>query len=176
MPPFPHLLRHALQRCPDKAPDSGKWVHEIKFDGYRIQAELDRGKVKLLTRKGLNWTSKFPTVAAAIAKLPAKSALIDGEVVVEGDDGLSSFSLLQQDLKASRHDRMVLYAFDLMHLDGADLKQLPLVSRKDALAKLLKRQPARGALRLSESLTEAGSTLLRHACKMGSGRHCVESR
>src|SRR6476660_7236501 len=150
-----------------KAPDSGKWVHEIKFDGYRIQARLDRGKVKLLTRKGLNWTSKFPTVAAAIAKLPAKSALIDGEVVVEGDDGLSSFSLLQQDLKASRHDRMVLYGFDLMHLDGADLKSLPLVSRKDALAKLFKREPARGVLRLSESLTEAGSTLLRHACKMG---------
>ena len=77
--PFPHLLRQALQRYLTKPPDSGKWVHEIKFDGYRIQARLDRGKVKLLTRKGLNWTSKFPKVAAAIAKLPAKSALIDGE-------------------------------------------------------------------------------------------------
>ena len=164
---LPAFVAPCLATLSSKAPDSGKWVHEIKFDGYRIQARLDRGKVKLLTRKGLNWTSKFPTVAAAIAKLPAKSALIDGEVVVEGDDGLSSFSLLQQDLKASRHDRMVLYGFDLMHLDGADLKSLPLVSRKDALAKLFKREPARGVLRLSESLTEAGSTLLRHACKMG---------
>ena len=90
----------------------------------------------------------------------------DGEVVVEGDDGISSFSLLQQDLKAERHDRMVFYVFDLMYLDGADLKSLPLRARKDALAKLLKRQPARG-LRLSESLTEPGTTLLRHACKMG---------
>ena len=164
---LPAFVAPCLATLSSKAPDSGKWVHEIKFDGYRIQARLDRGKVKLLTRKGLNWTSKFPTVAAAIAKLPAKSALIDGEVVVEGDDGLSSFSLLQQDLKASRHDRTVLYGFDLMHLDGADLKSLPLVSRKDGHAKLFKREPARGVLRLSESLTEAGSTLLRHACKMG---------
>ncbi|MGB8037196.1 MAG: DNA polymerase ligase N-terminal domain-containing protein, partial [Pseudolabrys sp.] len=108
---LPAFVAPSLATLSDKAPDSGKWVHEIKFDGYRIQARLDRGKVKLLTRKGLNWTSKFPTVAAAIAKLPAKSALIDGEVVVEGGDGLSSFSLLQQDLKALRHDRMTLYAF-----------------------------------------------------------------
>ena len=96
-------------------------MHEIKFDGYRMQARLDRGKVKLLTRKGLDWTKKFPTIATAIAKLPVKSALIDGEVVVEGGDGISSFSLLQQDLKASRHDRMVFYVFDLMHLDESDL-------------------------------------------------------
>ena len=128
---------------------------------------LDRGKVKLLTRKGLDWTKKFPTIADAVAKLPVRSALIDGEVVVEGDDGISSFSLLQQDLKAERHDRMVFYVFDLMYLEGADLKSLPLGARKDALAKLLKRQPARGPLRLSESLTEPGTTLLRHACKMG---------
>jgi len=164
---LPAFVAPCLATLTDKAPDSAGWVHEIKFDGYRIQARLDHGKVKLLTRKGLDWTKKFPTVAAAVAKLPAKSALIDGEIVVEGPDGLSSFSLLQQDLKASRHDRMAYYAFDLIHLDGADLKPLPLGSRKDALAKLLKREPIRGPLRLSESLTEAGTTLLRHACKMG---------
>ena len=173
---LPAFVAPCLATLSDKAPDSGKWVHEIKFDGYRIQARLDRGKVKLLTRKGLNWTSKFPTVAAAIAKLPAKNALIDGEVVVEGDDGLSSFSLLQQDLKASRHDRMTLYAFDLMHLDGTDLKQLPLVARKEALAKLLKRQPARGPLRLSESFSEDGLNTASARLQNGIGRHCVESR
>jgi len=164
---LPAFVAPCLATLSDKAPDSDKWVHEIKFDGYRIQARLDRGKVKLFTRKGLDWTKKFPTIAAAIAKLPAESALIDGELVAEGGDGISSFSLLQQDLKAARHDRMALYVFDLMHLDGADLKQLPLVSRKDALARLLKRQPAPGPLRLSESLIEPGTTLLRHACKMG---------
>jgi bifunctional non-homologous end joining protein LigD len=164
LPPF---VPPCLAALSDKAPNSKAWVHEIKFDGYRIQARLDSGRVKLLTRKGLDWTKKFPTVAAAVAKLPADTALIDGEVVVEGPDGLSSFSLLQQDLKEARHDRMAFYAFDLMYLDGMDLKPLPLRTRKDALAKLVKRQPIRGPLRVSESLTDAGPTLLRHACKMG---------
>jgi bifunctional non-homologous end joining protein LigD len=164
---LPAFVPPCLATLADRAPDSDIWVHEIKFDGYRIQARLERGKVNLLTRKGLGWAKKFPTIAAAVARLPAKSALIDGEVVVEGTDGISSFSLLQQDLKAERYDRMVFYAFDLMHLDGADLRPLPLVARKDALAKLLKRQTALGPLRVSESLTEAGTTLLRHACKMG---------
>jgi len=164
---LPNFVAPCLATLSDKPTDSDNWVHEIKFDGYRIQARLDKGKAKLLTRKGLDWTKKFPTIAATIAKLPAKNAMIDGELVTEGSDGISSFSLLQQDLKETRHDRMVFYAFDLLYLDGIDLRPLPLVSRKDALARLLKRQPPRGPLRMSESLTEPGSILLRHACKMG---------
>jgi len=164
---LPAFVTPCLASLADKAPDSGNWVHEIKFDGYRVQARLELGKVKLLTRKGLDWTKKFPTVAAAVAKLPARTALIDGELVAEGPDGISSFSLLQQDLKASRHDRIVYYAFDLLHLDGADLKPLPLVARKDALAALVNGQSGRTTLRFSESLTEPGTVLLRHACKMG---------
>ncbi len=164
---LPSFVEPCLATLSEKAPDSDNWIHEIKFDGYRIQARLDQGKVKLLTRKGLDWTKKFPTVAAAIAKLPARTALIDGELVSEGADGVSSFSLLQQDLKAGRHDRMVFYLFDLMHLDGNDLKPLPLQARKAALAKLLARQPKHDVLRLSESLAEPGPTLLKHACKLG---------
>jgi bifunctional non-homologous end joining protein LigD len=163
----PAFVPPCLATLSDKAPDQGNWVHEIKFDGYRIQARLDHGKVTLLTRKGLDWTEKFPPVTKAIAKLPAKTALIDGEVVAEGDDGHSSFSLLQQDLKSGRHDRMVYYAFDLLHLNDTDLMALPLDKRKAALAKLLNRQPDHGSLRLSESLTGLGTTLLRHACKLG---------
>ena len=83
-PRLPAFVAPCLATLADKAPDSNNWVHEIKFDGYRIQARLDRGKVKLLTRKGLDWTKKFPTIAAAVAKLPAKTALIDGELVAEG--------------------------------------------------------------------------------------------
>jgi bifunctional non-homologous end joining protein LigD len=165
--PLPDFVKPYLATLAEKAPDSDNWIHEIKFDGYRLQARLDGGKVELLTRKGLDWTGKFPTIAAAIAKLPAESALIDGELVVEGDDGVSSFFLLQQDLKAGRHDRMVFYEFDLMHLDGGDLRPLPLHARKAALAKLLRRATAGGPLRLSESLTELGSVLLKHACKLG---------
>ena len=164
---LPAFVAPCLATLADKAPDNNNWVHEIKFDGYRIQARLDRGKVKLFTRKGLDWTKHFATIAAAIAKLPASTALIDGELVAEGPDGLSSFSLLQQDLKAGRHDRMAFYAFDLLHLDGADLKPLPLVTRKEALAALVNGRSSRETIRLSESLTEPGTILLRHACKMG---------
>ena len=88
---LPAFVAPSLATLADKAPESDNWIHEIKFDGYRIQARLDGGKVKLLTRRGLDWTRKFPTIAEAIAKLPAKTALIDGELVVEGDDGISSF-------------------------------------------------------------------------------------
>ena len=162
---LPAFVPPCLASLSDSPPDQGNWVHELKFDGYRIQARLDHGKATLLTRKGLDWTKKFSTLAKAIAKLPAKTALIDGELVVEGDDGISSFSLLQQDLKNDRHDRMKFYAFDLLHLDGTNLADLPLTRRKVALARLLHRQP--DPLRFSESLTEPGTTLLRHACKLG---------
>jgi bifunctional non-homologous end joining protein LigD len=166
-PAMPAFVPPCLATLSDKPPELGNWVHEIKFDGYRIQARLKGGRVTLRTRKGLDWTEKFPTVAAAVAKLPAKSALIDGEIVAEEADGTSSFSLLQQDLKSERHDRTRFYVFDLLHLDGADLMPLPLKARKAALARLLIRQSGHGRLRLSESLTEPGATLLRHACKLG---------
>jgi len=162
---LPAFVPPALATLVEKVPSGDRWIHEIKFDGYRIQARLDRGKIKLLTRKGLDWTKKFPTVAAAVAKLPAMAALIDGELVSEDKDGISRFSLLQQDLKESRHDRMVLYAFDLLHLDGHDLRPLPLTARKAALEKLLGKR--REALRFSESLTEPGPSLFDHACAMG---------
>jgi len=164
---LPAFLEPCLATLADKAPDSANWIHEIKLDGYRLQARLDRGKVKLLTRRGLDWTTKFPTIAKAVAGLPADAALIDGELVVEGEDGVSNFSLLQQDLKAGRHDRMVYYVFDLMHLDGADLRDLPLQERKARLQRLLTKQPKRGPLRLSESIEEPGPVLLKHACKLG---------
>ena len=124
-------------------------MHEIKFDGYRIQARLDRGKVRLLTRKGLDWTGKFPNVAAAIAKLPARTALIDGEVVIEDAGGVSSFSGLQAALKAGERKRFVYYVFDLLHLDGRDLTELPLIERKAELERLVGKAQ-RGTIRYSE--------------------------
>ena len=164
---LPDFVKPCLATLAEKAPDSDNWLHEIKFDGYRIQPRLERGKVKLLTRRGLDWTDKFPSIAAAIAKLPAKSALIDGELVVEGEDGISSFSLLQQELKRGRDERMLFYVFDLMHHDGADLRPQPLHARKAALARLLARLPARLPLRLSESIAERGTVLFKYACKTG---------
>jgi bifunctional non-homologous end joining protein LigD len=164
---LPDFVAPSLATLADTAPERGNWIHEIKFDGYRIQARLDGGKVKLLTRRGLDWTRKFPTIAEAIAKLPAQTALIDGELVVEGGDGISNFSLLQEDLKNGRHDRMVFYMFDLMHLNGEDLRPMPLDARKQTLARLLAKTVRHGPLRLSESLDEPGPVLLKHACKLG---------
>lgn len=164
--PLPTFVAPCLATLVDSAPDGSNWIHEIKFDGYRIQARLDRGNVRLLTRKGLDWSDRFPKVARAVGNLKATTALIDGEIVSEDEDGISRFSLLQQDLKAGRHDRMVFYAFDLLHLDGADLKMQPVGDRKAALAKLVGRRKS-GVLRFSESLSERGPTLLARACKMG---------
>ena len=164
--PLPDFVKPCLATLADKAPDSGNWIHEIKFDGYRLQARLDHGRVTLLTRNGLDWTTKFPTLAKAVAALKANQALIDGELVVEDPEGVSSFSLLQQELKSGRQDRLVFYAFDLLHLDGADLRKQTLLERKDALAALLKGAPSGGAIRLSESIDETGSVLLKHACRM----------
>jgi bifunctional non-homologous end joining protein LigD len=164
LPPF---VVPELATLADKAPDSGNWICEIKFDGYRIQARLDDGRAKLLTRKGLDWTDKFPTIAAAVTKLPAQTALIDGDLVAEADNGVSNFSLLQEDLKRKHYGRMVLYVFDLMHLDGEDLRALPLTERKRRLGLLVARQPKNSPLRFSESFSEKGSVLLKSACKLG---------
>ena len=135
--PLPDFVPPSLATLRPTAPSGEGWVHEIKFDGYRIQARLDRGKVRLLTRKGLDWTGKFPNVAEAIAKLPARTALIDGEVVIEDAGGVSSFSGLQAALKAGERKRFVYYVFDLLHLDGRDLTELPLVERKAGLERLV---------------------------------------
>jgi bifunctional non-homologous end joining protein LigD len=164
---LPAFVAPCLATLADKPPDTDNWVHEIKFDGYRMQARVDRGKIRLLTRKGLDWTSKFPVIASSLANLPVDNALVDGEIVSEESNGISSFSLLQQDLKSGRNDRMVFYVFDLLHLDGADLRPLPLTARKATLSSLVEDLPERGPIRLSESLSERGTTLLRHACKLG---------
>ena len=132
---LPDFVPPSLATLHSAAPRGAEWLHEIKYDGYRIQARLDHGKVRLLTRKNLDWTHRFKPIAAAVAALPAETALLDGELVVEDDKGISSFSLLQTDLKDGRGDRLVYYVFDLLHLDGRDLTGEPLVARKaDAAA------------------------------------------
>lgn len=163
--PLPHFLAPSLATLRATAPEGDGWVHEIKFDGYRMQARLDRGEVRLLTRKGLDWTGKFPNVAAAVAALPARTALIDGEVVVETEAGVSSFSGLQAALKAGERERFIYYVFDLLHLDGRDLTGLPLIERKAELARLIGKARG-GAVVYSEHFEGSGEVVLRHACQM----------
>jgi bifunctional non-homologous end joining protein LigD len=157
-----------------KKPPVGEWLHEIKFDGYRIQAICRKERVRLLTRKGLDWTNRFPRIAAALESLPVVNALIDGEAVYETADGLSDFSGLQAALKEGGDQRISYYAFDLLYLDGYDLQRVELVDRKTLLESLLKSAPS-DALRYSEHFQESGEKMLRHICRLG-GEGVVSKR
>ena len=162
------FIEPALATLQSQAPAGKEWLHEIKFDGYRMQAQIAGTDVKLLTRTGLDWTEKFGGgIVAALGKLKCKDAIVDGEIVVLGSDGVSSFSNLQADLSAGRTDRMIYYAFDVMRLDGEDLREEPLVERKERLRELLGEESENAAVRYSDHFTEPGKVMLQHACRMG---------
>ena len=162
------FIEPALATLQAQAPAGKEWLHEIKFDGYRMQAQIAGTEVKLLTRTGLDWTEKFGgEITAALGKLKCRDAIIDGEIVVLGGDGISSFSQLQADLSSGRTDRMIYYVFDLMRLDGEDLREEPLVERKERLRELLGAEDENAAVRFSDHFTEPGKVMLQHACRMG---------
>jgi len=163
---LPDFVPPSLATLHSAAPDGPEWLHEIKFDGYRIEARLERGKVRLLTRKQLDWTHRFERIAKAVAGLPAETTLLDGELVVESENGVSSFSLLQTDLKDGRDDRFVYWIFDLLYLDGRDFTGEPLTVRKAALQRLLRGQSRNGPIRYTEHFEERGSVIFNHACDM----------
>jgi bifunctional non-homologous end joining protein LigD len=150
-------------------PDGTGWLHEVKFDGYRMECLLADGQARLLTRKGLDWTKRFPKVAELAATLPAHRALLDGEIVALLPDGRSSFQALQQALMSAQAEQVVYYAFDLLRLEQEDLRRLPLEERKQRLAKLLRgrRRNRRSTLRYSEHVEAAGAKVLAKACKLG---------
>jgi len=164
---LPDFVPPSLATLHSAPPDGAAWIHEIKFDGYRIEARLDHGKVRLLTRKQLDWTHRFQRIAKAVAALPADTALLDGELVVEDENGISNFSLLQTDLKEGREDRFVYWVFDLLYLNGRDFTKEPLTVRKTALRRLLKNQPRNGSLRYTEDFGERGSTIFKRAQELG---------
>ena len=162
---LPDFIPPCLASLSAKPPEHGDWLHEIKFDGYRMQGR-HADRVSLKTRKGLDWTEKFRPIADALKELPAQQALIDGEIVVQDEKGISSFSELQESLKAGRNDLFIYYVFDLLYLDGYDLTGAALADRKDVLQKLVSRLPADTPIQFSEHFTSDGSVLLDHACKM----------
>jgi bifunctional non-homologous end joining protein LigD len=160
---LPAFIEPCLATLSDSAPQSSGWVHEIKFDGYRIQARIGGGKVTLKTRAGLDWTERFPAVAEACSALGSHDAILDGEIASVGESGASDFSALQDDLKNGRQDRMIYYVFDLLYLDGQNLTGAPLLERKRALAALLTELPKDSVARLSEHFEEDGEVMLKHA-------------
>jgi bifunctional non-homologous end joining protein LigD len=103
------------------APDGDQWLHEIKYDGFRMHARLDHGEVRLLTRNGLDWTAKYPQIAKAVAALPARQAYLDGELCGVRPDGITSFSMIQLASDSGTAASLVFFLFDLLHLDGEDL-------------------------------------------------------
>ncbi|MBM3577157.1 MAG: DNA ligase D [Alphaproteobacteria bacterium] len=156
-----------MQASAGVAPISKEWIHEIKFDGYRVQARIEAGRVRLLSRGGLDWTKKFgDEIVSALRALPLGSALIDGEIVVETRSGASDFSALQADLSAGRSDRFVYWVFDLLYLDGYDLRGAPLLERKGMLQRLLREENG-NKVRLSVHFEDSGAVVLSHACRLG---------
>lgn len=164
---LPAFLEPSLASPCDKPPSGPKWIHEIKHDGYRIQARIDGAKASLLTRKGLDWTERFPNIAPVLTRLGLKAALIDGEIVVEDEAGISNLNNLQADLKAGRKDRFKYFVFDLMHCDGYDLTRATLLHRKEILQTIIAGLKPDSPVRLSEHLDVDGPVVLAHSCRMG---------
>ena len=163
---LPKFIEPMLSTAVEKAPSSADWVHEVKYDGYRVQVRIENGKVKLLTRKGLDWTERFTGVADAVAQLPVKSALIDAEVVVQTEAGVASFTALVDALKTGS-GTLILYAFDLLHLDGYDVRAAPLKDRKAALAKILAAHGDTSRIRYSDHIEGEGDAVFRAAGRLG---------
>lgn len=163
--PLPAFVPPALATLATKAPAGSRYLHEIKFDGYRIQARVENGAVRLLTRTGLDWTDRFGTgIPAELTRFPIRTALFDGEIVVESGNGATDFSALQADLSEGRSDRFVYYVFDLLHLDGHDLTPLSLKDRKDLLEKLVGENGDK--VRYSTHFEDDGALVLSHACRL----------
>jgi bifunctional non-homologous end joining protein LigD len=168
-------LKRLMDRYPDvqlatlvdQAPEGDQWVHEIKFDGYRLLGFVAGGTVRLRTRNGNDWTESFPAVAAALERLKIDSAVLDMEAVLLDPEGKSNFQALQAALGEGGHpEQIVAYGFDLLHLDGSDLTKLPLSQRKDQLKALLAKSD-QSVLRYSEHFAVDGADMYKQACAKG---------
>ncbi len=144
------------------------WVHELKLDGYRIQAHIDKsGKVRLYTRSGLDWTHRMPSVAREVGKLSVESAILDGEVVVLSADGQSSFAKLQAAFEEGATHPLTYFVFDLLHLNGHNLRQQPLTERKDILQQMLESLAEHESVRYGQHIQTEGEPIFDAACRIG---------
>ncbi|RZN16382.1 non-homologous end-joining DNA ligase [Bradyrhizobium sp. Leo121] len=160
--PYPGFIEPALATQVERVPSGTRWIHEIKFDGYRVQLHIANDDIKVFTRRGNDWTKRFKKIATDAYVINAGSAIIDGEVVVPSPDGTTDFSVLQNELKG-KSATIVMVAFDLLYLNGYDLRKLPLVERKTHLKKLIDRTP----IQFSEGFELDGREMYQHACRVG---------
>jgi bifunctional non-homologous end joining protein LigD len=163
----PTKLQPQLATLAQEAPTGEGWLHELKFDGYRIVAFLENGHVRLISRNGKEWTKRFPKIAAALAKLPVKQAILDGEIVALNDEGISDFQRLQNALSAHDDAELVYYVFDLPHCEGYNLTATPLLKRKELLQThtLAALKSNDGLIRYSDHVVGQGEDVLRQACR-----------
>jgi bifunctional non-homologous end joining protein LigD len=170
---FPGFIAPQLARQTSSVPDGNDWIHELKLDGYRIQIHIrnssrgKQGEVNLLTRKGLDWTLKLPEIARTAESLPVQSAILDGEAVVLDEKGASSFDQLQASFQGAANVHHTYFAFDLLHLNGHNLRELPLLQRKELLARLLSHADAGSALQFSQHFEANGAEVFAKACDLG---------
>lgn len=167
--PMPDRIEPCLALLSDNPPAGPDWSYEVKWDGYRLAVHIAPGEVHVITRGGHDWTHRFPSVVTAAAQLPVETAIIDGEAVVLDEHGRAEFGALQQALggrggKRSAEEAM-LYAFDLLYLNGHDLRHIEQVERRALLANML--AGAEGPIRFSEDIPASGIDLLDVACQMG---------
>jgi ATP-dependent DNA ligase len=146
------------------APDGSDWLHEIKMDGYRMHARLDAGRVNILTRRGNDWTSKYPSIAEDIARLAAQNAYLDGELCGVLPDGRTAFNLIQN-ASDTGQGALVFFVFDILFLDGENLMEMPLIDHKARLEKLL--TGASPSLVYNDHQIGRGPAFHRLACERG---------
>jgi bifunctional non-homologous end joining protein LigD len=161
---LPRRQAPQLAAVAEEPPKGEGWISEIKFDGYRLLCWLDHGKVRVVTRNGLDWTDRLPAVAHAIGELPLDTALLDGELAAMDPNGVSSFPLLQAALSAGKDATLNLYLFDLLHIDGWDMRPCRLITRKSVLAGIA---DWRGMLRYSDHHAGDAAGMHGEACRLG---------
>ena len=165
---MPRTIRPELATLVEEPPEGDDWIHELKYDGYRIAARLERGRAQLFTRKQLDWTARAPSLARALAELPVRSAWLDGEMVVLDAQGRSRFGALQQALRPGKERAVRYVAFDLLYLDGWDLRPARLIDRKALLRELLARTGAlEGRIRYGDHVVGSGAAFFEHVCELG---------
>jgi DNA ligase D-like protein (predicted ligase) len=162
--PLPGWIPPQLCQPVETAPSGPQWLHEIKLDGFRMSGRIEGGRAQLLTRTGLDWSDKYPSVIAVLANVRAKSAYLDGELCGVGDNGLPSFSRTQAASDGERGVRLVYYSFDLLHLDGRDTASLPLIERKALLEPLIANV---AGLQFNDHETGDGELIGKHAGQLG---------
>jgi DNA ligase D-like protein (predicted ligase) len=163
-PGLPKPIKPQLCKLVDAPPQAPEWLHEIKYDGYRMHARLDRGKVSLLTHTGLDWTHKYPSIAAALTVLPATQAYLDGELSGVLSDGKTSFSMIQAASDSGNAAALVFFVFDLLYLDGEVIGAAPLRERKERLRHLLSNVGA--PLQYSDHQIGRGPEFYARACEL----------